>query len=52
MTPDVAAGLAADLRGTFPCNRIIALNGMSFDATQAGFAFMVQVRDLDPVLRA
>jgi hypothetical protein len=39
MTPDVAAQLAADLRGTFPCNRIIALNGMSFDATQAGFAF-------------
>ena len=39
MTPDVAAGLAADLRGTFPCNRIITLNGMSFDATQAGFAF-------------
>ena len=27
------------LRATFPCNRIIALNGMSFDPTQAGYAF-------------
>ena len=39
MTSAVAAGLAANLRTTFPCNRIIALNGMSFDPTQAGFAF-------------
>jgi hypothetical protein len=39
MTPDVAAQLAAGLRATFPCNRIIALNGMSFDPTQAGYAF-------------
>jgi hypothetical protein len=39
MTQDVASQLAADLRATFPCNRIIALNGMSFDPTQAGFAF-------------
>src|SRR3954466_7354290 len=39
MTPDVASQLAADLRATFPCNRIIALNGMSFDPSQAGFAF-------------
>jgi hypothetical protein len=39
MTSAVAAGLAADLRATFPCNRIIALNGMSFDPTQAGYAF-------------
>jgi hypothetical protein len=39
MTSDVAADLAADLRATFPCNRIIALNGMSFDPAQAGFAF-------------
>ena len=31
--------LAADLHATFPCNRIIALNGMSFDPTQAGYAF-------------
>src|SRR3954449_487315 len=31
MTPSVAAGLAADLRATFPCNRIIAMNGLSFD---------------------
>jgi hypothetical protein len=39
MTSDVASELAADLRATFPCNRIIALNGMSFDPTQAGYAF-------------
>ena len=39
MTDPVAAGLASSLRATFPCNRIIALNGMSFDPTQAGYAF-------------
>ena len=39
MTPTVAAEYAADLRAVFPCNRIIALNGMSFDPAAAGFAF-------------
>ena len=39
MTPTVAAGLAADLRTTFPCNRIIALNGLSFTSTEQGYAF-------------
>ena len=39
MTPTVAADLAADLRATFPCNRIIALNGMSLDPNAAGYAF-------------
>jgi hypothetical protein len=39
MTPSVAAGLASSLRATFPCNRIIALGGLSFDPTQAGYAF-------------
>jgi hypothetical protein len=39
MTSSVASSLAANLRATFPCNRIIALNGMSFDPTQAGYAF-------------
>jgi hypothetical protein len=39
MTPTVAAGLAADLRTAFPCNRIVALNGLSFDSTEAGYAF-------------
>ncbi len=39
MTPSVAAALAADLRATFPCNRIIALNGMSFDPSESGYAF-------------
>jgi hypothetical protein len=39
MTPGVAAGLSSQLRATFPCNRIIALNGMSYDPTQANYAF-------------
>jgi len=39
MKPDVAAALAAELHATFPCNRIIALNGMSYDPTAAGYAF-------------
>ena len=39
MTPPVAASLAANLRATFPCNRIVALNGLSFDSTSAGYAF-------------
>jgi hypothetical protein len=39
MTNDVAAELAAGLRSTFPCNRIAALNGMSFDPNAAGYAF-------------
>jgi hypothetical protein len=39
MTPAVAADLAADLRAAFPCNRIIALNGMSFDPNAPGYAF-------------
>ncbi|MFL5908736.1 MAG: hypothetical protein ACJ75Z_14215 [Solirubrobacterales bacterium] len=39
MTSDVAADLAADLRSAFPCNRIIALNGMGLDPSQAGYAF-------------
>jgi hypothetical protein len=38
-TPSVAAELASDLREAFPCNRIIALNGMSFDPTVPGYAF-------------
>jgi hypothetical protein len=39
MTDPVASGLASTLRATFPCNRIIALNGMSYDPAQAGYAF-------------
>ena len=39
MTSGVAALLAAELRSSFPCNRIIALNGMSFDPNAAGYAF-------------
>jgi hypothetical protein len=39
VTPAVASQLAANLRTAFPCNRIIALNGMSFDSTAPGYAF-------------
>ena len=39
MTPTVATDLATKLREAFPCNRIIALNGMSFDPFSAGYAF-------------
>ncbi|MGA8219088.1 MAG: hypothetical protein WB771_11010 [Solirubrobacterales bacterium] len=39
MTGPVAASLAADLHATFPCNRIIALDGMSFDPNAPGYAF-------------
>ncbi len=39
MTPSVAAELAAELHGTFPCNRIIGLNGLSFDPSAAGYAY-------------
>jgi hypothetical protein len=39
MTPTVATDLATDLQTAFPCNRIIALNGMSFDPAAAGYAF-------------
>jgi hypothetical protein len=39
MTPLVAAGLSSQLRATFPCNRIIAMNGLNFDPTQAGYAY-------------
>jgi hypothetical protein len=39
MTPGVGAHLAKDLHKTFPCNRIIALNGMSYDPISAGYAF-------------
>jgi hypothetical protein len=39
MTPAVATSLASQLRATFPCNRIISLNGLSYDPTQPGYAF-------------
>jgi hypothetical protein len=39
MTSDVAATLSSELRAAFPCNRIIALNGMSFDPAVAGYSF-------------
>jgi hypothetical protein len=39
MTSPVASDLAAQLRAIFPCNRIIALNGMSYDPAQPGYAF-------------
>jgi hypothetical protein len=39
VTDPVASQLAAELRATFPCNRIVALNGMSFDPASPGYAF-------------
>jgi hypothetical protein len=39
MTASVAADYASELRATFPCNRIVALTGMSFDPNVAGYAF-------------
>jgi hypothetical protein len=39
VTPSVAATYASELRATFPCNRIVALNGLSLDPTQPGYAF-------------
>jgi hypothetical protein len=39
MTATVATDLATKLRTAFPCNRIIALNGLSFDPFNAGYAF-------------
>ena len=39
VTPSVAATYAAELRAAFPCNRIIALDGLSLDSTQPGYAF-------------
>ncbi len=38
-TPALATQLATNLRSAFPCNRIIALNGMSLDPTVPGYAF-------------
>jgi hypothetical protein len=39
VTPSVAANYTAQLRTVFPCNRIVALNGLSLDPTQPGYAF-------------
>jgi hypothetical protein len=38
MTPTEAANLSTQLHNVFPCNRIISLNGLSYDPTQPGFA--------------
>jgi hypothetical protein len=39
MTPAIANQLATNLRASFPCNRIIGLNGMSFNPLAPGYAF-------------
>jgi hypothetical protein len=39
MTQAIATDLANQLKTAFPCNRIIALNGLSFDPAAPGFAF-------------
>lgn len=38
-TPAVAESLAMNLRAAFPCNRIIALNGLSANPTLPGYIF-------------
>jgi hypothetical protein len=38
MTPTEARNLSVQLHNAFPCNRIISLNGLSYDPTQPGFA--------------
>jgi len=38
MSPDEAAWILAGLRQSFPCNRIIALNGLGIDPTRPGYA--------------
>jgi hypothetical protein len=38
-SPELAAQIATSLRAAHPCNRIIALNGLGFDPTAAGYAF-------------
>lgn len=38
-TPAVAESLAQSLRAAFPCNRIIALNGLNPNPTLPGYAF-------------
>ncbi|HET8975592.1 MAG TPA: hypothetical protein VFN15_03095 [Solirubrobacterales bacterium] len=38
-TPSVAVQLATNLRAAFPCNRIIALNGMKLDPAVPEYAF-------------
>ena len=38
-TPAVAAELADELRAAFPCNRIIGLNGLSYNPFAAGHAY-------------
>ena len=38
-TPALWSQLATNLRAAFPCNRIIALNGLTFDPLTAGYAF-------------
>src|SRR4051794_36350132 len=39
MPPSGGAARPPTLPAPYPCNRIIALNGLSFDATTAGYAF-------------
>lgn len=38
-SPALAAQIATSLRAAFPCNRIIALNGLGLDPSAAGYAF-------------
>ncbi len=48
--PAVASQLADRLRQSFPCNRIIALNGLGADPTQPGYVFALADAGLYAVL--
>jgi len=39
VTQAVAAELATELKAAFPCNRIVGLNGLSFDPFSAGYGY-------------
>ncbi len=48
--PSVASQLVPQLRAKFPCNRIIALNGLSFDSSTPGYMFALSEWNVDSVL--
>jgi hypothetical protein len=48
--PAVAAQLVAKLRASFPCNRIIALNGLGSDPTRPGYVYALADQGLFAVM--
>ncbi len=49
-SPAVAEQIASQLRSAFPCNRIIALNGVSADPTRPGYVYALAHAGLYGVL--